>query len=258
MLPKVTFLGHASVLVEMSGVRILTDPVLLGRVTLLDRVVPRPDAAQYQDIDVVLISHLHHDHCDLRSLRLLDDPTIIVPPGAGRYLQHKGFQNVFELAVNAVYHNGSVQIRAMRAIHDGFRTPFGPRAEAIGFMITDQDASVYFAGDTDVFPQMADFRDVTVGEIDVALLPVWGWGPNLGPGHLDPVRAVQAMELLKPRLTIPIHWGTLFPYGLRMVRPSFGMLLEQPPLDFARLADEAGAPGEVLVIKPGDPAVFPP
>lgn len=258
MLPAVTFLGHASVLVEIGGLRILTDPILLGRVAFLGRVVTNLSPAFWEDIDVVLISHMHHDHCDLRSLRLLPEATIIAPRGAGAYLEHKGLRNVFELPTGSTYHHGDVSIRATPAIHDGNRVPFGPRAEAIGFMITTGGASVYFAGDTDVFPGMADLAAADSGEIDVALLPVWGWGPNLGPGHMNPARAVDAIELLAPRYSIPIHWGTLFPYGLRVLRPSLGALLEQPPREFAELAARREAPGEVLVVEPGNPVVFTP
>jgi L-ascorbate metabolism protein UlaG (beta-lactamase superfamily) len=74
----------------------------------------------------------------------------------------------------------------------------------VGYVVSGS-RSVYFAGDTDLFDEMAQLR----GRVDVALLPVWGWGPRLGPGHLDPERAAQAAALIRPSLAIPIHWGTL-------------------------------------------------
>jgi L-ascorbate metabolism protein UlaG (beta-lactamase superfamily) len=97
---------------------------------------------------------------------------------------------------------------------------------------------------------MADLGD----ELDVALLPVWGYGPTLGPGHLDPTRAAQALELLRPRFAIPIHWGTLWPYGLGRVRPH---RLTQPPLQFASHAEETHPEGKVLVTAPGESVALP-
>ena len=103
---------------------------------------------------------------------------------------------------------------------------------------------MYFAGDTDLFDGMRDLPGV-----DVALLPVWGWGPTLGEGHLDPDRAAEAAALMRPRVAVPIHWGTFYPVGLKRWRPA---PLHEPPERFAaRVA--ALAPGvEVRVLAPGD------
>ena len=90
------------------------------------------------------------------------------------------------------------------AVHDGRRTPWGEDLGSVGFVV-EGGARVYFAGDTDLFDGM---RGLAEG-IDIALLPVWGWGPHVGPGHLDPERAAQAAGLLEPKLAVPIHWGTL-------------------------------------------------
>jgi L-ascorbate metabolism protein UlaG (beta-lactamase superfamily) len=101
---------------------------------------------------------------------------------------------------------------------------------------------VYFAGDTDLFDGMAD-----LGPLDVALLPVWGWGPSLGPGHMDPETAARAAALLRPRVAVPIHWGTYLQVGLRR-RES--LLTEPPELFAAHCADLA--PGvTVRVLQPG-------
>ena len=74
---------------------------------------------------------------------------------------------------------------------------------------------VYFAGDTDLFPGMEE----AIGPTDLSLLPVWGWGPTLGEGHLDPRAAAEAARRLRPRVAVPIHWGTFFPMGLKRMRP---------------------------------------
>src|SRR5947199_9396269 len=97
-LPQLAFLGHSTVLIELEGVRILTDPVLFDRVTVLRRMVTPVDPAMYAAIDAVLLSHLHLDHFDLASLRLLGIGTeLVVPSGAGAVLRRAGFERVTEL-----------------------------------------------------------------------------------------------------------------------------------------------------------------
>jgi len=86
---------------------------------------------------------------------------------------------------------------------------------------------------------------------------VWGWGPNLGPGHLDPERAAQAVALLRPRYAVPIHWGTLFPLGLRRAR-RFSAVLDEPPRAFAAAAAVAHPGCRVVVTRPGDVVEFAP
>src|SRR5436853_106820 len=75
---------------------------------------------------------------------------------------------------------------------------------------------VYFAGDTDIFDGM---RYIAPG-LDVALLPVWGWGPSIGEGHMDPRAAAEAAAVLHPRAAVPIHWATYYPAGMARVRPA--------------------------------------
>jgi len=252
MTPAMTFLGHATVLIDIDGVRVLTDPVLYSRLLFLDRVVSPIDRANYEDVDIVLISHLHHDHCDIRSLALLRSAVVIVPVGAGGYLRrHAHLPRVVELAENATIERAGLIITAVRADHDGKRVPFGPRAPAIGFVITGSNSTTYFAGDTDVYPEMASLPMPESTGLDMALLPVWGWGPNLGPGHMDPVRAVDALKLLEPAAAMPIHWGTLFPRGMRRVLPSSTELLTRPPQQFIELAADRTSNVDVAVVQPG-------
>ena len=251
-LPRLTFLGHSTVLIELAGLRILTDPILFDRIGPLRRVVSPLGIGHYAGVDLVLISHLHLDHFDVASLRLLEpEVQIVVPIGAGPLLRRLGFAQVVELAPGDGLVSGSASITATEADHGGFRPPFGPRAAAIGYLIEAPSARIYFAGDTDVFPGMVELAP----DLDVALLPVWGWGPHLGRGHLDPQRAAEALQLLRPRYAIPIHWGTLWPLGFGRVRPS---RLTDPPHEFARLAAETHAAGTVLITAPGEEISFGP
>ena len=120
-----------------------------------------------------------------------------------------------------------------------------------GFVVTG-NASLYFAGDTDLFPEMAD---LAADRLDVALLPVGGWGPRLGKGHLDPQRAVEALGLIRPRIAIPIHFGLLRPLGLGHLDLTY---LAKPGDLFARLAAEAAPEVEVRILAPGQSLVLEP
>ena len=250
--PSVSFLGHATTLIEIDGVRVLTDPVLRPRVTFLHRVVPPAPPEMSSVIDVVLISHLHHDHCDLPTLATLGAPVVIAPQGAGGYLRTRGgLANVIELAEGETTEVQGLIVTAVHADHDGLRPPFGPRAAALGFVLTGADGTVYFAGDTDVYPEMAALPMPEATSLDVAWLPVWGWGPSLGPGQRNPQRAVDALELLEPTFAVPIHWGTYFPVGMKLALGGAGKLLLGPPEEFAALAADRGVSSRTLVTAPG-------
>jgi L-ascorbate metabolism protein UlaG (beta-lactamase superfamily) len=246
---RIVFLGHATVLIELDGVRLLTDPLLRNRVAHLRRQTPSPGASATAEIDAVLISHMHQDHLDLASLRLLGrDTPLLVPVGAGEWLRRRGFTSVTELSVGETENVGTLTFTAVKARHDGRRRPRGPRADSIGYLVRGGRA-IYFAGDTELIeddPNLLSALDVA---LDVALLPVGGWGPTLGPGHMDPRDAARAARLLKPRLAIPIHWGTLLPIGLgRRHRPG----LAEPARLFARNVARLAPGVEVRILAPGE------
>jgi L-ascorbate metabolism protein UlaG (beta-lactamase superfamily) len=239
------YLGHSTVLFDIDGARILTDPLLVDRLGLLHR---HSDAVAHLiddvKIDAVLISHAHHDHLHLPSLRRCRGrPRIIVPRGLGGLASRTG-HDVMEVTVGERFDVGGVGIEVIRAEHDGRRRPFGPSAESIGYRISGS-SSAYFAGDTDLFPGMADMA----GTVDVALLPVWGWGPRLGAGHLDPGRAAEAVVRIRPRIAIPIHWGTFYPFGFARLWPH---RLGDPPHEFAREAARRAPETQVRILAPGE------
>jgi L-ascorbate metabolism protein UlaG (beta-lactamase superfamily) len=245
----ITWLGHATVLVEIDGTRLLTDPVLSDRIGPLVRIAPSVRADAVGDVDGVLLSHLHADHTDLRTLRSLErSGPVLAPPGARAWLLAKGLHDVRELGPGQQTAVGGVSVMATAATHDPRRMPFGPQAEPVGYVIRGS-RSVYFAGDTDLFLAMGELR----GSVDVALLPVWGWGPRVGAGHLDPDRAAAATALIAPHLTIPIHWGT---YALALrARPTSHP--DRPAREFAELAARYTPEVEVRVLAPGERTTLP-
>lgn len=242
-LDRVTYVGHGTVLTELDGARLITDPVLRRRVGPLRRhgTTPAPDVVE--GLDAALISHLHHDHADLPSLRKLGHAVpLLVPPGAGAFLERRGFTAVRELAPGESSQVGAVTVTAVEASHPGARR-HAKDAEAVGFLLSGT-RRVYFAGDTDLFDGME-----SLGQgLDLALLPIWGWGPSIGSGHLDPERAARAAALLSPRMVVPIHWGTLYPLGLARLRPD---PLREPPRELAKWMRTLAPQTELRVLAPG-------
>jgi L-ascorbate metabolism protein UlaG (beta-lactamase superfamily) len=233
------WLGHSTVLLELGGVRVLTDPLLRPRLAHLRRIAPL-DPAAAADVDAVLVSHVHYDHLDLPSLARLGRGTpVVVPRGAGRMLLRRGFREVVETEAGEVVDVRGLRVLATHAEHLATRLPGGPRVASLGYVI-EGPKRVYFAGDTDMFEEMA-----LVGELAVALVPIAGWGPRLPPGHLDPERAARALRLLRPRIAIPIHWGTY--------RSVFDRSPDTAPAaEFVRHAAELAPDVDVQVLQVGE------
>lgn len=238
---SLTWIGHSTVLVEAAGVRLLTDPLLRPRLGHVRRVAPAPDAIE-GEVDAVLVSHVHYDHLDVPSLRLVRAKRLVVPRGAGRLLEQRGFGPVVELAEGEELAVGALTVRATHADHRA-RRGLGSELPSLGYLVSGP-TRLYFAGDTQVFEGM---RDLAPG-LDVALLPIWGWGPRVGPGHLDPQGAAEALRLLAPRLAIPIHWGTYRRIGLSRDTET----LREPAERFERLAAELAPGVTVRVLSPGE------
>jgi L-ascorbate metabolism protein UlaG (beta-lactamase superfamily) len=240
---RVTFLGHSTVLIELDGVRILTDPMLRERFVHVRRRVPPVDPVLIADVDVVLVSHAHHDHLDRPSLRRVGrNATVIVPRGARRHVPRMGIKAVEEIAEGEQRTFGGLEIAATHAAHRAGRILY-QGSRAVGFTITGTKR-VYFAGDTDLFPGMRDLRG-----LDVVFVPISGWGTYLGPGHLDAARAAEALTLLEPRVAIPIHWGT---FRSMRLRRRAAELLTEPARAFAREAAERAPDVDVRILEPGE------
>ena len=240
----VTWMGHATADVTVGGVRFLTDPVLGMRIAHLRRRCAAPVLAPGR-IDAVLISHLHHDHLDLASLRRLAAGPVIVPRGAGPLVSRTTRGEIVEVAPGDVVTVGDARVLVVPADHSGRRTLSRARGPALGFVIECDGRRIYFPGDTDLFDDMRSF-----GPLDLALLPIWGWGPNLGPGHLTPRRAAEAAAVLGAASVLPIHWGTFSPIGMGVSRgrPDW---LDRPAAEFAADLPAFAPESKLVVLEPG-------
>jgi L-ascorbate metabolism protein UlaG (beta-lactamase superfamily) len=244
----IEYVGHSTVVVDLDGVRLITDPLLRNRVAHLRRT-SAVDMRSRRGVDAVLVSHAHYDHLDLPSLEKLGKKLpVVVPRGLGGLVRKRRFESVLEVSVGETIRIGELTIRAVEAEHDGGRSPFGVSAQALGYVISGS-RTVYFAGDTDLFDGMGE-----IGPVDVALLPIWGWGPGLGAGHLDPAGAAAAAALMRPTAVVPIHWGTYFPIHLGVLRrPGF---VELPPIEFLAAMKDVAPDVDVRVLQPGSSTEF--
>jgi L-ascorbate metabolism protein UlaG (beta-lactamase superfamily) len=234
---QIAYIGHATTLVALDGTSFLTDPLLRRWVAHLRRLHP---VSRPEHVDAVLLSHLHADHLDFLSLAKLPwSVPIVAPAGGGGFVRRKSSRKVVELAVGETTVVGGVTVRAVPADHDPRRHPLARRVQPLGFVL-EGSRKVYFAGDTDLFPEMADLAPV-----DVALVPVWGWGSKLPPGHLTPEAAAEAVRLVRPRVAIPIHWGTYRAIGTK----SAGT---EPPERFQREVARLAPDVDVRILSPGE------
>jgi L-ascorbate metabolism protein UlaG (beta-lactamase superfamily) len=217
-LSGLTWLGHSTVVIDVDGTRLVTDPVLGRRVWHLRR----ESAIEAGPVDGILISHTHFDHLDRASLRSFDPSLpVVAPRGVGRLLRRWGRSQVLETAAGEELELAGVAIRVTHAEHESSRGPFAGRSASLGYIVGGS-ATVYFAGDTDLFDGMAG-----LGPVDVAVLPVSGWGSRL------------------PTLAVPVHWGTFrTPFA---ERPN-----DSPAREFAQAAAELAPEVDVRVLAIGE------
>lgn len=244
---RLTYVGHATILLELDGVTIITDPLLRPQIGHLRRRVAVPAPSTLGPIDVALLSHAHHDHLDLASLRSLEgEPEILGPLSVAGPVSGSKREPQVMAAGDELVHDG-VRITAIEAEHDGRRWPWSGEADALSFLISGS-RRVFFAGDTGAGQSLDG-----LGEVDVALLPVAGWGPRLGPGHMSPAEAAEAAAEIAPACAVPIHWGTYSRLGM-----SVDAISEHPARQFSdRLAELA--PGiECEMLRPGESMVLDP
>jgi L-ascorbate metabolism protein UlaG (beta-lactamase superfamily) len=213
----VTWIGHSTVLLELDGVRLLTDPVLGRTVGPLRRVGPRPSASAWAGTDAVLLSHLHHDHADLGSLRMLGPGVRVLTSAANSgWLCRRGIDGVALSEERWTEIGPDVSVRLVRAEHHSRPMPHRPN-DSHGHLVRAPSGVVWVAGDTSLYDEMDRIPDLADGHVDLALVPVGGWGARLSAGHLDPGAAALACGMVGARNAVPVHWGTLHFPGLSQI-----------------------------------------
>jgi len=215
----VTFIGHATFLMQTEAGNVLTDPMFSERAGPWNVFGPRrvrPPAIALDalpPISIVLLSHNHYDHCDVRTLRLLArrfDPIVITPLGNARLLRSMGVQRVEELDWWQSTASTALPITLAPAHHFSARGPLDRnRALWGGFVITAVTHRIYFAGDTAYAPFFTDIRH-RLGPIDLALLPIGAYEPRwfMKAVHMNPAEAVQAHLDLQATASVGMHFGT--------------------------------------------------
>lgn len=215
----VTFIGHSTFLIQTPHRNLLTDPVYSDRAGPLNLLGPRrvrKPAVGFDDlpqIDVVLLSHNHYDHCDLATLRMLSrrwDPLVVTPLGNAPLVRSAGIRRVEELDWWQVSSFAPLPITATRAHHFCARTPFDRnRTLWGGFVFEAGGRRIYFAGDTAYAPFFTEIRE-RLGPIDLALMPIGAYEPRwfMHAVHVNPAEAVRAHVELGARRSIAMHFGT--------------------------------------------------
>lgn len=264
---RVTWLGHSTVVLDVprtggGTARLVTDPLLRRHAGLLRRRGERPDVDAWRGADAALLSHLHHDHAELGSLRLLGGVPVLTAPANARWLRAKGLRGVglelppapparppgHDAAHLAGWHDvAGVQVRLTPAVHGDRPMPHRPNA-ASGHLVRGRGATVWAVGDTEHYPGVGRVRELAGGRVDVALVPVSGWGPRLSGGHLGPRGAAEVCAEVRPRVAVPVHWGTLHvPGGQHLPRG----WMDHAGQAFAAACRRAAPDVRVVVLRPG-------
>ena len=249
---QITYIGHATCLIEIAGKRILTDPIWANRIFFIKRIQkPGLELEEVLPVDLVLLSHAHFDHFDSGTLKKISKNTpVICAKHMARLLKRRGFKHIHELDWLEQIELLGLKITALPAKHFGGRWQFWDRwLGYCGYMISSLKETIFFAGDTayfGVFKTLAEHF-----KIDVAILPI---GAYQGPGradfrnvHMDPNQAMQAFLELKAKFFVPMHYCT---YKLSL-EP-----MAEPETWLRDLAKEKDIEEKIKILKPGENFIF--
>lgn len=252
--PTLTWIGHSTLLVQLDGVNLLTDPQWSGRASPVSFGGPRrvtPPGLRFEDlppIHLVLISHDHYDHLDVATVKRLaaqHRPRFLVPLGLRAWFAQLGITDVEELDWWEHRTMRALTITAVPAQHFSGRTPWDRNRRLwSGWTVAGRDRRLYFAGDTGYWEGLREIA--RLGPFDLAAIPIGAYLPEwlMKPNHTTPEEALRLLGDVEAERLVPIHWGT------------FDLAdepLEEPPVRLAHEARRLGlGPDRVWTLKPGE------
>jgi L-ascorbate metabolism protein UlaG (beta-lactamase superfamily) len=234
------------VVLDIGGARLVADPLLRANNGPLRRRGTVPDAAWWVGADMALVSHLHHDHAELSSLRLMGSLPILTGDSNAAWLRRRGLRGVSSGEQWIDVTGTGVQVRLVKAVHHSRPMPHRPNG-ANGHLVRTAERCVWLAGDTDLYPEVADLSRLAGRDVDLAVVPIGGWGPRLSAGHMGPREAALACARTGARWALPVHWGTLHPPVIHR----FGGWLDRPGGEFATALKQEAPSCELVILTPG-------
>ena len=242
---EVTWVGHATTLIDVDGYRVLTDPLMTKRVAHLRRRRPEP-APETFDVDLVLLSHVHVDHLHLPSLkRLRPTARVITPNGSAKLLRRAGFADVTEIVVGDRIDSGPVTVEVVPAVHKRGRGPHSRiSADPVGIHRQRCRPSGLLPRRHRPLRRDGRLRRHRCGPAaDLGL----GVHPRRGPS--EPQRAATATSRIEPGLLVPIHWGTYAPEDGRRRLPRW---FDTPPTELRTELDAIDELHRLGLVEPGE------
>jgi L-ascorbate metabolism protein UlaG (beta-lactamase superfamily) len=244
----ITWIGHASFLIQFNDLNILVDPNFANWLFLLKRIKRAGlKLTDLPPIDLVLLSHAHFDHFHKPTLRRLPDPGIgVMPWGMGDLARDVGFRRIIELEWWETFSHGEWSVTLTPGEHWGARTLHDHHRGYGGFVLEHQGRSIYHAGDSAYFDGFKEIGKRLAPQI--ALLPIGAYYPDsFRRVHMGPDEAVQAFKDLRAAWMVPMHYGSF--------RLAFEDM-DEPPRWLAELAQDQGIRHRVRILEEGVPHVF--